>query len=484
MLKITFTILAASLLLSSCTAQVRDENAYEQAEPRKFILHSTKPSVLISSPNIGSVDWHLRPDLDVDPLVIECPQTEEMTIVFESDLDRLDIKVSGHDIVFVDIKVDGVAATTLVECTIPSRNYDDGDYSADRITISDFTADLSPILDAYLLDNEPGGILTIWERGELTYEYAIGLKGLDSKETRSVADHFDIASVSKEFTAIAILKLIEEGKLGLDTRLNTFFPELPNAKDITIYHLLAHTHGLPDFMNSDGYDTSKAVNMDEILEIMTTLDADFKPGTNFEYGNMSYFFLAKIGEKITGLSHSDYIREALFKPAGMTDSYFLTDDVPSADRVTGIYQSNGKIREVEKDSHPSHATGIGDVVSTFGDLQKWYKSLSTGKIISSEMFDLAATPKALDNGQPIYRGFGFFADTVTGNRVIYNSGDYYTHTRYIYFIDQDKFVALSTNNPIQHHDYTASDIYLHVVGKMMNRETFSHWGEDIDLSDL
>ena len=137
-----------------------------------------------------------------------------------------------------------------------------------------------------------------------------------------------------------------------------------------------------------------------------------------------------------------------------------------------------------KTKHPSHSVGIGDIVSTFGDLQKWYQALASGKIISKKMFAEATTLKTLNDGSSIERGFAFYSDKISGETVIYNSGDYYTHTRYLYFTEQDHMIAINTNNTIEYHEYIASDIYLHVVGKMLNREKYMHFGEEIDLTDL
>lgn len=477
-------LLIPIMFLSSCSVNA-PENDLAQEAAAEHKLHSDEPKVKISIPDVGSIDWIIRPDLDIDPLVLQCPQNgQKMTVIFESNLETLSFQVAGDDRVLVDVIVDDVAATTLVECTIPYRNYREGDYSAGRSTADDYEADLSPILDAFIGDDEPGGILTVWERGDLIYSYSRGFKDPVSREPRDIADHFDLASVSKEFTAIAILRMVEEEKLSLETRLDRFLPQLPNAKDITIYHLLTHTHGLPEFTAAEAYDDTQEVKMDSVIKVMAEMEPNFPPGTDYRYGNVSYFLLAKISEKVTGQKHSEYIRENLLKPANMLETYFLSDNIQPFERVSGFYENNDEVSRVEKDRHPSHFTGYGDMVSTFDDLQKWYRSLSEGKIISKKMFELAVTQKSLVNGDPIERGFSFFSDMISDERVIYNSGDYFTHTRYIYFSDQDKFVALNTNNPIEHHDYTASDIYLHVVGKLINREKFIHWSEDVDLTDL
>lgn len=481
MQKIYSLFFIAAFLASACSTA--ESHKSDQHKPN-LILQSNSPVVKLSMPGKSSIDWTIRPDWDVDPLILECPEKEDITVKFESDIESLDFQLSGYEEIFFDIKVGDVSATTQIKCTMKLRNYRDGNYAKDRIMAGDYEADLKPIFDAYIMDDEPGGILTIWDKGTLTYEYAAGLGDIDKKSQRRVIDAFDIASVTKEFTAFAILKLIEDNKLSLETKLERFFPNLPNADKVTIYHLLTHTHGLPDFTYHEDYDASQPMEIETALDTLSKMEPEFLPGTQYEYGNTSFRILGLISPLITGQAHNDFVRENLFKPAGMTESGFVSSEKTRISHVQGYDMISGKPQRSVKNNHPSHEVGVGDILSTFNDLQKWYRALSTGKIVSQATFAQAMAPQTLNDGTTIDRGLGFFAGKYNGERVIYNSGDDDTHTRYIYFIDRDRFVGLNTNNTIEHHEYIASELYLHVVGKLIHSDKFYHWDEEIDLADL
>ena len=240
---------------------------------------------------------------------------------------------------------------------------------------------------------------------------------------RQVSEAFDIASVSKEFTAISILQLVEQGKLSLEDPLSTFFADLPNGDQITLHHMLTHTHGLSQIRTGEGFDDTVPRDLDVALGHIRSQGAKFAPGERYDYGNTSYYLLAMIAERVSGIDRETYVTENLFGPAGMTESTFIADDPDSKRRVGAYNELDGAHVPRTFDNYLPNAVGQGDIVSTFRDMRRWQRAVSDGTLISPEMFALAVAPKQLNDGSQIERGYGFFYGEVDGELIIYNTGD-------------------------------------------------------------
>jgi CubicO group peptidase (beta-lactamase class C family) len=498
---IRFGVLSIVLVaLTSCSDRPLPENvpaatvksAIDPQPPLRTNLNVIKVSIN----DAAFFDWTLAPELKPDRLVVACPpksgrldgtsevegaiSTPYTQIVFQTDLETRRFSLSGYDAVQFEIINADVIASTEIKCTFPRMQYK-GDYSPDRAEKKDLLRDLAPIFETYIKDDAPGGSMTIWDHGQKIFDYSIGIEAADGRLRRTETP-FDIASVTKEFTAFAVLKLIEDGRLSLDDPLEAFIPGLPNGSMITIYHLLTHTHGLLNYIGADGFDRAAQYKAEAAYSMLRELGPEFMPGSDYTYGNTSFRLLTEIIESVTNQSYPDFIRTELFAPAKMTGSYFMGEQSDGS-RVQGFWQNEGEIVPYVGSMHVSQTEGIGNIVSTFDDLQKWYRALATGQIVSHEMFLKAATPQTLNDGTQIERGFGFFPDVIGDEIVIHNSGDGDTHTRYLYFTDQDRLIIINTNNSIQDHDYVINDIYSHVVGKVLDRSSYRLFGEDIELTD-
>lgn len=486
-----------TLLIWACAAEtpLNFPSAPSEAEAEIAPLLTNTSTVEVSINDGAPFDWNLVPELEPDTLVIICPpkskgdeavtdasqSTPVTRVTFQSDLGRRTLSLTGYDSAEFDIVQEDVIAKTRVQCTFAGLQYR-GDYSPGRELKSQPLLDIGPIFETYIKPNAPGGSITIWDQGVKTLDYSIGIGTADGHARQSDMP-FDIASITKEFTAFAILKLIEEGQLTLETRLEEFFPGLPNGKDISVYHLLTHTHGLPDYTDADGFDASAPFDRAAALSSLQTMKAHFEPGEAYDYSNISFRLLALMIESLSGQTYQAFVRTQFFEPLGMTQSSFLSENAAD-NRVQGFWQSRGEFRPLVRELHDSHAIGNGNIVSTFSDLQKWYQALAAGRVVSADMFSLAATRQTLNDGTLIERGFGFHTDIIDGELVIHNSGDGYTHSRYLYFTKQDRLIILNTNNTIENHGYVASEIYLHVIGKILDQSSFQIYDEDIDLTDL
>lgn len=428
--------------------------------------------------------WRVSPNVSPDTLLVECKNDQFTNVVFMTDKNEHSFQLSGKDLVQFNIVMDGGAsALTEIKCIKPRTRYK-GDYSPQRATVGDYQKDIVPLLDTYFKNDRPGATLTIWKNDKLKFEYSKGLADIETGKLRNSQQPFDIASISKEFTAISILQLVENGKVKLDDSVDNYIRGLPNGKNITIHHLLTHTHGLPDVMQSKEFDGISPQDKEQTLNWLRNMKSQFLPGEKYEYGNTAYFVLSVIVERVSGQKLKKYIRENLFNRAKMQESYFLTDRDLKTKRVVGYNEKNG-ISTIRKfDFHDTQSSGTGDIVSTTNDLRKWQYALANGRIVSKKMFAVAAFPKYLNDGTQIDRGYGFAHGRFNNQTAIYNTGDLYTHTRLFYLIDQDLSIILNMNGSVENDGGLASVVFLQILGKILNQQKLEMFDDVIDLNKL
>lgn len=429
-------------------------------------------------------DWRISPELSPDRLLVECSDANITKVIFTTDKQEQTFELSGDDVIQFNIALDNsLSALTEIKCIAQRARYR-GSYSANRSTVGNYSADLNPLLNTYFNEKIPGAVLSIWKNGSLEFQSSIGLANIDTEKHRSLDQPFDIASVTKEFTAVSILQLVEKGKIGLDDKVEKYIQGLPNGKNITIHHLLTHTHGLPDVMQSKDFDGVSPRDVEKTLEWLSEMEIHFQAGEMYEYGNTSYYILSVIVEQVSGQDFKSYIRRNLFQRANMTESYFITDANKQDVRVFGYNESSGDYSLRTFEFHDTQASGTGDIASTLNDMRKWQQSLSNGTVLSKEMFALAVAPKHLNNGTKIDRGYGFAHAIINGEIAIYNTGDLYTHTRHFYLIDQDLSIILNLNGSLEYDGGLASVVFLQIIGKVLNQQTLEMFDETIDVNEL
>ena len=392
--------------------------------------------------------------------------------------------VSGKDTVQFNILVGGNAtALTEIKC-IPKRIRYHGNYATEVSNTDSLTVKLDPVLNTYFDDNRPGIILAVSKSNQPVFQTAKGIANLDGQIPRNTRESFDIASVTKEFTAIAILQLVERGILSLDSPISSYLDDIPNGENITIHHLLTHTHGLPQILGADGYDLTLPLDINVALDPLRGLQINFEPGERHQYGNTSYFLLAHIADLVSGQSRNAYFREHIFGPANMSQSSFIMETTDIGTRVLGYNEASQDITLRTFEEHDSQVTGTGDVISTLSDMLKWQRAITDGTLISSEMFELASAPKYLNDGTEISRGYGFFRGTLDGETIIYNTGDLYTRTRHFYMPGRDISVVLNMNSSVEFDGGLPSVVFLQILGKVFDRSKLDMFDETIDLNTL
>lgn len=308
------------------------------------------------------------------------------------------------------------------------------------------------------------GTALVFDKGKVVYEGAFGLRSIDPLDSLTVNSQFRLASVSKQFTAMAIMLLKEEGKLKYDQDIRDFLPELP-YEGITIRHLLNHTSGLPDYEPMMDQNWKTELKYDDPARY-TDGNADvlrmfvlkkpavyFEPGEKWQYSNTGYNFLGTIVARASGMSFAQFLKEHIFDPADMSRTvvydFMIGNDPNMPDRAFGFQRAWNRTDLLPADSHYlNHGLGEDGVYSTVGDMLKWDRILYTEKLVSSATLQEAFTPVELNDGSKTDYGFGWFIQkTLTGKRMLQHSGGWLGFSTYfLRAIEEDKCLVVLMNN--------------------------------------
>jgi CubicO group peptidase (beta-lactamase class C family) len=325
-------------------------------------------------------------------------------------------------------------------------------------------AKLDQFFDRLAEKNKAMGSLTIAKDGKVVYTRAIGYSQINGTEKKPLteANRFRIGSITKMFTAAMILQLVEEGKLKLTDTLDKFFPQVPNAKKITIAQILAHRSGIHDSIldpNLRPASGKSAVTKDELLTIISKGAPDFEPDAKHRYSNSGYLLLGIIIEKLTGKSYGEALRERITSRIGLNDTYTATGniDVNKNESLTYFYLG-GDWKQVPE-THPSILFSAGSIVSTPSDLAKFIQALFDLKLISQESL---AAMKTIRDGD----GLGMEPFTFAGKTFYGHTGGGDNYGAWLAYLPEEKLaVAYTTNAKV----YPVRDIVSGVVDIYYNK---------------
>jgi CubicO group peptidase (beta-lactamase class C family) len=288
-----------------------------------------------------------------------------------------------------------------------------------RLSAKEIGADLGAFAKKLADADVFSGSILLAKDGEVVYKGAFGMANKDFNAPNRTDTIFNLGSMNKMFTAVAIAQLVEKGKLSFDDPLAKFIPDFPNAeaaKKIQIRHLLSHTAGLGGYFSERFWSTSRdrIRTVDDMMKLAREDEKDiaFEPGSRWRYSNTGMMVLGKVIEVVSGQSYFDYVRENIYKPAGManTDCYEL--DKVNTNLAVG-YDKQFSDKGVEWGNnifaHVMRGGPQGGGYSTVEDLLKFERALRGGKLVSPAMLKILTTPKPELNS-PNY-GFGFGVDT-------------------------------------------------------------------------
>ena len=311
------------------------------------------------------------------------------------------------------------------------------------------------------------GVVLIAENGKPIYQKAFGYREFANKIPLQTTDIFELASVSKQFTAMIIMMLKEKGLLNYDDSVSKYL-EIP-YKGITIRNLLTHTSGLPDYQDiMDKYwDKSKVAGNPDCIEYLNKYapPRHFEPGEKYEYSNTGYMLLASIAEKASGKDFIEMCRQWIFKRLKMksTDIRTLEEKKATKSFAIGHIYVEERNKYVRADSFPSsnytiwlgNRKGPGRISSTTADLLKWDKALYTEKLIRQSTLQEAFTPMKLNNGTISNYGFGWeLRIDASFGRIVQHNGDNPGYkTQIIRYMDKKKTMIILNNNA--HKDFNS-----------------------------
>jgi D-alanyl-D-alanine carboxypeptidase len=306
-------------------------------------------------------------------------------------------------------------------------------------------ADVAAILHS---TDTPGATITIAEDGHVVYSHAYGFRDRAHHLPATVDTYYEIGSITKQFTAAAILQMQEAGKLHIDDKLATYLPNAPHAGEVTLRQLLSHTSGLPEYLDGPDIEqvATKPATFDQLMARIAGKPLDFAPGSRWSYSNTGYILLGRVIEVVSRESYRHYVQTHLLDPAGMTHTFTVADEAHLPKMAIGYRHTNGQI---ERTSPISDTFGwsAGFLVSTVDDLEKWNRALMHGKIVTPADYVLMSTSvKTTQRGDAGY-GFGLFVDSIDDqSRIGHTGGQFGFTAANEYFPKQDVQIIAFTNN--------------------------------------
>lgn len=295
---------------------------------------------------------------------------------------------------------------------------------------------------------EPGAAIVVVKDGRTIHRRGYGMANMELGVAIEPDMVFRIGSVTKQFTAVAILMLMEEGKLSLQDEITKFFPDYPTqGQKITVEHLLTHTSGIKSYTNLPEWigTMRKDVSMREMIDLFKDKPMEFAPGTQWNYNNSGFVLLGAIVEKISGQSYADFVEKRIFAPLGMKNSYYDRTARIIPRRVAGYAKTGAEYSNAPYLSM-NWPHGAGALASNVDDLAIWDAALFSGKLLKPETLKKAWSSYLLSDGRPVRYGYGWFVSTHEGQTTVEHGGGINGFTCYSLHVPELRiYIAILTN---------------------------------------
>jgi len=268
----------------------------------------------------------------------------------------------------------------------------------------------------------PGITIIVVKDGKTLLRKGYGLADLVRRRPLTPDIVLRIASLTKQFTATAILTLVDEGKIKLDDDITTYLPDYPTGgKKITIEHLLTHTSGIVSYTAKPDLDETREYTVQQMIDSFKNDPLEFEPGSRYKYNNSGYFLLGAIIEKVSGKTYDKFVEERLFVPLGMTHTAYEGHERSKAPHAQGyIRNSQGFVPSAAMSMSQPYAAGA--LVSTVDDLARWDAAVSSGKLFKATTWQRAFTPYVLSTGQDTGYGYGWGLSSFRGMKMVSHDG--------------------------------------------------------------
>jgi CubicO group peptidase (beta-lactamase class C family) len=293
----------------------------------------------------------------------------------------------------------------------------------------------------------PGLSLLVARSGRIIRAQGYGLSNIELQVPVKPETVFQSGSMGKQFTATAVMMLVEEGKIRLDEPINRYLKDSPATwNQVTVRELLSHTAGFTDYPKN--FDFRKDYTEPELLKIVASVPLGFEPGTNWSYSNLGYLTLGIMIHRMTGQFYGDFLQERIFRPLGMTTTRIISESDIIPNRAAGYRLVKGELKNQEWVAPTVNTTADGSLYFSIMDLAKWDAALYTEKLLKrsslEEMWTIANLKTGKENSG--HYGFGWFIENIGGQRVVRHEGEWQGFTSFITrHIDGQTTVVLLTN---------------------------------------
>ncbi len=341
-------------------------------------------------------------------------------------------------------------------------------------------ATIDQLLNEKYPADKPGATALIAKDGEVIYRKSFGLANLELGVSMKPENVFEIGSITKQFTSVSILMLLEQGKLSLQDEITKYLPDYPvNGKTITIHHLLNHTSGIKSYTSMSNFMSRAREDMSptELIDVFKNEPMDFDPGEAYQYNNSAYIILGHIIEVVSGQSYANYIEQNIFQKLGMDNSHYGSNTKVIPNRASGYQPSENGYNNAEYLSMTLPYAG-GSLMSCVDDLLLWEQALHKNTLITEGSKKLAFTNYTLNNGTPIYYGYGFSVDEINGIPTIEHGGGIFGYTCYgLYVPSEDVYVIVLTNSNGNSPTNVTIEMAAHTLGRPFPK------GKQVEVSE-
>lgn len=298
--------------------------------------------------------------------------------------------------------------------------------------------------DALARGAAPGFVVSVRQKGRTVYARGFGVRDIQGRRDVGVTTIFPVASITKQFTATAILMLVDAGQLDLDAPIADYLPGLPSGNVVTARHLLTHTSGYAEITEIANVDR---LGVEEGLRQVLGMPLEFRPGTRWRYDNTGYLLLSRLVERISGQTYSAFLRTRIFEPLGMNDSRYGWDNLPSASDLSKGYQRFA-LGPFEPAALPDvdMMSGAGGISSTSSDMMRWASALQAGRLLSAGSQEILTKPFHLPDGSSTRYSGGLFHTNVSGHPALWHAGRMPGFSGMLFMFPQDDLTVFIYGN--------------------------------------
>lgn len=318
----------------------------------------------------------------------------------------------------------------------------------------------------------PGVAVLVAKEGKIIYRKGFGYADIKNKILIDPDTKFRIGSVTKQFTAAAILKLQENNLLSVNDKLSKFIPDFPRGDEVTIHHLVTHTSGINSYTGKPYFldRVTKTISPDSLINLIKKDPYDFNPGERFLYNNSGYFLLGYIIGKVSGKTYADYLKESFFDHLGMKNTGVHYSGIKLEQEAKG-YGGNSASYQEALNWDMSWAGGAGNLYSTVDDLLKWNEALHGGKVLNEKSMEAAVTPVTLKNGDKEQYGYGLGLSKYRGMDIIGHSGGLHGFITQLAYYPKEKItVAMFSNTAEPEVNFDPNKVVEAFLWNKMNKQ--------------